>query len=203
MNILKLTATFLLALGLSSAAAQQHSSLTRGTAAPDIVANDTLGQTFRLSNLRGMWVVVDFWASWCGDCRRENPEIKKVHDEFGVCRQCGEGIAKPACGCKSKHKDGDRSLCTCPAPGIAFVGVSMDHDEKAWRTYLRQNPFNWTQVANLIAWKDNPISKAYDLHWIPSIFIIDPLGRIHSDVFTAAELREQLTEIRDALEAEN
>lgn len=60
----------------------QLSALAPGTMAPEINLPQPNGDMLSLSSLRGKYVLIDFWASWCGPCRRENPNVKKVYDKY-------------------------------------------------------------------------------------------------------------------------
>ena len=141
-------------------------SLAASAAAPDFALPDTLGAVFSLGDFDGDYLVLDFWASWCGDCRREIPELKALHEDF-----------------KDVKIDGRP---------IMWLGVSFDHDEAAWKSLLEKEHMDWPQVSNLIAWKQNPVSDAYGLHWIPTMYLIGPDGSVICGCITAARLREAL-----------
>jgi len=57
-------------------------SLTVGAEAPDFAMNDLEGNEVKLSDFKGKVVLIDFWASWCGPCRRENPHVVKLYEKY-------------------------------------------------------------------------------------------------------------------------
>lgn len=154
-----------------TAQSQNAPSLTPGTEAPLFAASDTLGQKISLKDFRGAWLVLDFWASWCGDCRREIPDMKRLEAAY-------------------RH-------VTIEGKPLKWLSVSFDDNNENWRNALRKYEMPWAQISNGKAWKKNPIAESYQLSWIPTCYIIDPEGRIVSGVITAAGLSDELARLSD------
>jgi peroxiredoxin len=57
-------------------------SVAIGAISPDFSQNDTKGNPVKLASFRGKYLLIDFWASWCGPCRRENPVVVEAYNEF-------------------------------------------------------------------------------------------------------------------------
>lgn len=141
-------------------------SIEIGTKAPDFSARDTSGVEVKLSDYKGSYVVLDFWATWCGDCREENPVLSEIYAEY----KNGKVAGKP----------------------VVFISYSFDHQENVWKSYISQNDMDWIQVSTLTKWHDNPVSESYRVKWIPSFYVIDPDGVIIGSAVKAFRIREIL-----------
>lgn len=72
----------LLGLLLAASATLASAAATVGTAAPDFTLRTLSGSNMRLQEQRGQVVLVNFWATWCGPCRKEMPHLNRIADKY-------------------------------------------------------------------------------------------------------------------------
>jgi len=121
-----------------------------GEKAPEIELKDNNGKKVKLSDLQGKVVLIDFWASWCGPCRRENPNVVEAFSKYH----------------KSKFIN---------AKGFEVFSVSLDKNEQAWLEAIKKDNLTWDSHV----WdKGGEFAKQYKITSIPMAFLIDGEGKI-------------------------
>lgn len=138
--------------------------LQPGTDAPEIALKTIDGRKFSLKSLRGKYVVIDFWASWCPDCRKDAPNIVAMYNRF--------------------H-----------AKGVEFVGVSFDVKADAWKSGVEKLGIPYTQLSDLKNMRESAVSHAYRIKWIPSVYIIDPQGKVALATVMSDKVAAYLTSV--------
>lgn len=138
-----------------------------GEVVPDFSGPSPDGTELTLSQEIGTVTIIDFWASWCGPCRKENPEVVKLYNDYK-----------------------DKGL------QIVGVSLDKAGDDKKWKDAIKADNLTWPQISNLKGWED-PIAKKYNITSIPATFIIDNQGILIAMNLRGAELRQKISELLD------
>jgi len=138
-----------------------------GVDAQDFTQPDVDGKMVKLSDYKGKYVLIDFWASWCAPCRRENPNLVKVYEQY-----------------KSKGFE------------ILGVSMDKAADKAKWLKAIADDKLTWKQVGDLKGWENEAAAK-YDVKAIPMNFLIDPSGKIIAKELRGAALEAKIKEIFD------
>jgi len=136
-----------------------------GVMAPDFTQNDVNGVPIKLSSFRGKYVLLDFWASWCGPCREENPNVVKAYN---------------------KYKDKNFTILS--------VSLDKASSRDNWIAAIRTDGLTWTQVSDLKYW-NNEAAQLYEITSIPANFLIDPNGKIIARDLRGNDLENELEEV--------
>lgn len=124
---------------------------------PDFSAKTLSGSIFRLKDFRGSYVFIDFWGSWCGPCRRENPKLRAVYEKFK----------------NSKFIE---------ANSFQVVSIGIENSKSAWLQAIRNDGLNWPyhiiDLSESLRFFDAPVSSLFKIKEVPTTYLIGPDGKV-------------------------
>lgn len=131
---------------------QKTAHLEIGKIAPNFEAPTPDGTIVSLNELKGKVTIIDFWAAWCGPCRKENPNVVRVYEKY--------------------HDQGLEII------GVSLDGQSRQNDpKKAWLDAIEKDKLPWHHVSHLQYFND-PVAQLYNITAIPATYILDKEGKI-------------------------
>lgn len=147
----------------------RSANLKEGSAAPDIVGRTPQGKELALSDFKGKYVFIDFWASWCAPCRREIPYLK-------------EALAY------SENSD-----------NLVVLSYSIDNDMDAWTGCIENSGLvhkNWIHISTLKGWNSEGI-KLFGVTGVPFTALVGPDGNVVEFNLRGEEMVKKLKAIVD------
>ena len=144
--------------------------LAYGQTAPDFTLPDLNNVDISLSDLKGKIVLIDFWASWCGPCRRENPKLVKLYNQFS----------------KSNFE----------ILSVSLDGTQRQKEpKKAWKEAIEQdNLSKWIHVSELNGWETH-VRALYNFTSIPYTILLNEKGEIVGKNLKGEQLENKIKDL--------
>jgi len=138
-----------------------------GDHASDIKGELPDGSPFSLKDLRGNYVLLDFWGSWCGPCRETHPQLVGLYKRF-------------------QHQHFEDSA------GFDIVSIAVEQNKENWSAAIRADSLMWPYHLISMGNFDSPMINAYNVKQIPTRFLINPKGIIIAVDPTLEEVAKML-----------
>ncbi len=135
----------------------------QGESSQEIISKLPSGEEFRLSDLKGNYVLLDFWGSWCGPCRKENPDLVKLYE---------------------KYKD----VTFTDAEGFEIVSVGIERNRERWLRAIQADGLVWKYHISDLNRFDSEAAKTYGVREIPTKYLLDEKGVIIGVNLSAEEI---------------
>lgn len=124
---------------------------------PDFSAETLTGESFSLNDLKGDYVFIDFWGSWCGPCRRSNPLLRSIYETY-----------------KEVHFE--------EAKSFQLVSIGVEKSKGAWLQAIENDQLDWPfhilDLSENLRFFDAPIASLYKIKEVPSTYLIGPDGKV-------------------------
>ena len=155
--------------------AERDAKTSIGKIAPDFSGPSTDGSTISLKEVtsKNKVTLLDFWAAWCGPCRKENPNVVRIYEKY---HDKGLEIV-------SVSLDGDKAR-------------RQANPKQAWEEAIAKDGLDWYHISNLNGFQ-GPIAQAYNIRGIPAMFLLDSEGKIIDKNLRGYQLEKRIAGLLD------